>query len=729
MALASRHAQSERAVTTEPAAVALDATAAEDLVDVSWSSNVLDEAVDRVTALDPALAATLEREVSALRGGRSFGLVFEKHLPEAVRLPGHPIRPGVKVKLRTHRRGEQGPSWRVRKLVGRGENRVALLDDGSTHPIGECVAVRDFGEPVYPGLEHVERITNPGSGGGDPGPTHTVINGENHHVLQALLYTHRESIDLIYIDPPYNTGNKSWIYNDRYVAKKDDFKHSKWLSFMERRLVLSRELLSNSGVIIVAIGDGEHHRLRMLMDQVFGADNFISDVVWNGSRKNDATFISNAADYMLVYARDLTELAKRGKWLEPKLWADEVLSVGSDLWEASGHDADKATKQLKAWFAKQPRGKFTASQKHYSLIDDQGRVFSEADPGFPNGQGPRYEVLHPVTGQPCRVPENGWRFAEDVFMQMIADGDVYFRPDHTALPRPKTFLFEQLNEKAESVFYASRKGAASYLTKLFGDKRFPYPKDREILMRWIRLTAPRDGIVLDFFGGSGTTSEAVMRLNAEDGGSRQSILVTNNEVGAKDAAALSRVGHQQGSPEWEAMGVFEHVTRPRISTVVTGIRPDGSVFGDGLAADVEFFRLSYLDESRVERAKEFEAIAPLLWLRAGGTGQRIAAEPKKGWELVESYGVLVDVDTTDTFVEAVAQAVLQADATTVEPQGEVSTMNRQARSLGPPRHVFVVTDSSSEFAAVCAKLPESVRAHQLYASYLRNFEINTGASS
>ena len=138
-------------------------------------------------------------------------------------------------------------------------------------------------------------------------------------------------------------------------------------------------------------------------------------------------------------------------------------------------------------------------------------------------------------------------------------------------------------------------------------------------MRWIRLAAPKDAVILDFFGGSGTATEAAMRLNAEDGG-RQSILVTNNDVGSKQAKVLRKAGHRPGDEAWEAFGVFKYVCQPRIHTVVTGTRPDGTTYSDGLAANVEMFDVTYLDPSMVRRGREFEAIAPLLWLEAGATG-------------------------------------------------------------------------------------------------------------
>ena len=164
-------------------------------------------------------------------------------------------------------------------------------------------------------------------------PWHTVINGENFHALQALRSTHHRKVDLIYIDPPYNTGNEGWIYNDRYVDAADRAKSSKWLSFLERRLLIARDLLTTTGVIITAIGDDEHHRLRMLLDQVFGDSNFLSNVVWQGGRKNDSRYVSNGADYMLIYARDETALSAAGiRWTDRKQGADDALAAAAKAW-------------------------------------------------------------------------------------------------------------------------------------------------------------------------------------------------------------------------------------------------------------------------------------------------------------------------------------------------------------------------------------------------------------
>lgn len=315
----------------------------------------LEDLLAQVQRLDPQLARDIDAEVKPLKELRRFGLNFERHQPEAVELPGRPVRRGDKVRILPARDGSTKPDKRIWQVAGFSEDRLsaALVFAHPSEPetcealVADLVVVAEFRDPIYPGLRSVERIER-----GGEAPFHAVINAENFHALQALTYTHEASVDAIYIDPPYNTGNQGWIYNDAYVAADDVYKHSKWLAFIERRLLLAKRLLAPTGVIIVAIGDDEHHRLRMLMDQVFGAENFISNVVWQGGRKNDSRYVSNGADYMLVYARDESAMATVGiRWREDRPGVDEVLAAGSECWARNAPDGAAATAALRAWFA------------------------------------------------------------------------------------------------------------------------------------------------------------------------------------------------------------------------------------------------------------------------------------------------------------------------------------------------------------------------------------------
>lgn len=509
-------------------------------------------------------------------------------------------------------------------------------------------------------------------------------------------------------EPPYNTGNDGWIYNDRYVDQNDRAKSSKWLSFMERRLLIARDLLKSTGVIIVAIGDEEHHRLRMLLDQVFGSANFISNVVWQGGRKNDSRYISNGADYMFFYARDLEALSAAGtRWREEKVGVHAALQKAQSIWEASSADIDNANTEWKRWLrAKKTGGEITDSVARYDLLDPAtGRpINTYQDITWPGGGGGTYQVKHPVTGKPVKSPSRGWLYKDPARMEReIAEGRVWFGDDESTIPRKITFLDEMDEQVALSVFTQDRKASNTQFRNIIGDLRFPNPKDRDVLMRWIGLVAPADAIVLDFFGGSGTTCDAVMELNRQDNGTRQAILVTNNEIGATEAKKLRKAGLHPGDDEWESKGVFEHVCRPRISTVVSGHRPDGTIYSQGLPANVEMFDLTYLDPGMVRRGREFEAVAPLMWLEAGARGPRIDRIPDKGWALTGSYGVLFDVDVLVEFARAIASESVTGASPTV---------------------VFVITDSEAEYQRAVERLPVGVNTVQLYEDYLSNYTIN-----
>ncbi|GAA3045002.1 hypothetical protein GCM10010528_25350 [Gordonia defluvii] len=656
-------------------------------------SNVLDQLISRVD--DDVLRSRLAHEVDLLRGSRRFGLVFDRHLPESVRLPDHPIRKGIRVALRDESSAE---TWVVDRFTDRTRDVAVLSGDGGNRHVSELVAVREFGEPIYPGLRSVERIEN----GPADAPWHVVINGENFHALQALRSTHRGKVDLIYIDPPYNTGNDGWIYNDRYVDQNDRAKSSKWLSFMERRLLIAQELLKPTGVIIVAIGDDEHHRLRMLLDQVFGSENFLVNAIWQGGGSSLSRFHAGGVDYMLGYARDISALTADGvQWRVEKDGLQDVLDAAAVAWNESGQDAEDASRRLSKWWNRN-KSKYDPGLGDNVKVDVDGTAIKVGDLGNslyrPNL---RYPISDPTTGITYEPPANGWRFKREVMDEMIDRDRVLFG----SRPRLKTPLAEMSMRSVVPSFYRDRRGASQHVAKVLGRKDFPYPKDVEVLTRWISIaTVYRpDAIVLDFFGGSGSTAEAVMVLNQRDSGSRQSILVTNNEIGASEAKKLRKADLHPGDPEWEARGVFEYVCRPRISTVVTGERPDGSTYSEGLPANVEMFDLTYLDPGMVRRGHEFESVAPLMWLEGGARGACIDEIPDEGWALTDAYGVLFDVDVLTAFAEAVTAA---------------------ATSGAPPSVVFVITDSEAEYQQVVERLPVGVDTVQLYEDYLSNYTIN-----
>ncbi|MBN7310993.1 site-specific DNA-methyltransferase [Mycobacteroides abscessus] len=632
-------------------------------------TNILDQLISRVP--DESLRSHLAREVDLLRGSRHFGLVFDRHLPESVRLVDYPIRKGVRVALRDE---SSTDTWTVVDFADPARQVVVLSGEGGERPLSDLVVVREFNERIYPGLRSVERIPN----GPEDAPWHVVINGENYHALQALRSTHHGKVDLIYIDPPYNTGNDGWIYNDRYVDQNDRAKSSKWLSFLERRLLIARDLLKPTGVIIVAIGDDEHHRLRMLLDQAFGSTNFLADVVWHGGRQNDARYVSVSTDHMLIYARDESTLSATGtRWREMKQGAALAREAAAHILAEHSGNAGTATVEYRKWLKKVPKAEMSEGVRRFDRVEPvTGRLYNDdKDLSAPEERPNRSKrpLVHPVTKKPTAVPSRGWALSDEEMDRRVAAGLVVFGEDEKKIPRGKAYLDESDTQVLGNVFERDRNQATRQLAAILGDKRFPFPKDPEVLMRWFRAAAPADAVILDFFGGSGTTTEAVMRLNAEDGGTRQSILVTNN------------------------------VCRPRVSTVVTGNRPDGSKYSDGLRANVEMLDLVYLDPSSVRRGREFLALAPLLWLQGGARGERIDGPPDKGWALTETYGVLFDIDTLTAFADAVTAA---------------------ATSGSSPQVLFIVTDSLAEYQQAIERLPVGIDTVQLYEGYLLNYTDN-----
>jgi adenine-specific DNA-methyltransferase len=399
-----------------------------------------------------------------------------------------------------------------------------------------------------------------------------VIEGDNLEVLRLLRRGYTSKVDVIYIDPPYNTGN-DFIYDDNRTTtqaehetaagQRDDEgplqtgngsdrahdrkaqapRHTVWLSMMYPRLLVAHHLLKETGVIIVAIDDTEHARLKLLMDRVFGAENFAANVVWQGSGRNDARFTSAGIDYMLIYAKSKTTLIQKdARWTEEKVGGAEVAEVARKAWEESGHDPAAATDSLKNWLNNSPQdiAKGLGGSRGYKEIDENGRVFARGDLRSPNPrENLMYDLPHPVTGLPVRMHPNGWVYSRETMAQKIVDGRILFGEDESVSPRYKRFLDELEDQSIRPVFEQDRAAAGLYLLRLLGSDVFDYPKDHAVLAKWINSVSESnsDAVVLDFFAGSGSTGHAVMDLNAADGGNRRYILVQLDEPVGKDGYA------------------------------------------------------------------------------------------------------------------------------------------------------------------------------------------------
>ena len=400
------------------------------------------------------------------------------------------------------------------------------------------------------------------------------IEGDNLEVLKLLFKPYFGRVNLIYIDPPYNTG-QDFVYPDNYTDPLKNYLeltgqsdaegnlltsnpetsgryHSAWLSMMYPRLFLARQLLEDEGIICVSIDDFEAHHLRLLMNEIFGEENFVAQLVWEKGRKNDAKLFSVGHEYIVIYA--LSKAALREKqtiWREAKPGAQEIWEEYLRLREKYGNDDREIEAELSRWYQSLPKGNPSKALSRYRHIDEYG-PWRDRDISWPGGGGPRYDVLHPKTHKPCKVPEAGWRFSTPEAMQRKIDLKlVEFRDDHTEPPFLKARLkprYEELDDDLEqtvdddaepeaeedqdvglqvmgSYLYKQSQVAVKYLKGLMGAKVFDNPKDHEVLARLFRYCSADDALILDFFAGSGSTAEAVLRLNHANKGSRRRFIL------------------------------------------------------------------------------------------------------------------------------------------------------------------------------------------------------------
>jgi adenine-specific DNA-methyltransferase len=447
---------------------------------------------------------------------------------------------------------------------------------------GQAEAVRVAGAPTAATLR-----PQPERGTGWDAAPNAFVEGDNLQVLKLLTKSYFGTVKLAYLDPPYNTGTDR-LYRDDFADSIGDYLHrtgqknddgdllvanpegsgrlhSAWLSMMYPRLHIARRLLRPDGVLVAAIDDNEVAHLRLLLDSVFGPENFVASMVWEGGVKNDASFVSVGHDYMLIYARDQSQLKEKdGAWRVPKPGVQAIVDKVEELQAAHGDDHATATEELRAFLAPLQKDvlklaaacELVASTypnvaaffpeitrpltelpgQRYNRIDERG-AFRGDNLSWPGGGGPTYDVAHPVTGKPVRKPSRGWLYAEEDMQLLIDDGRIDFKGDETGVPEYKRYLHETEREVVTSVFYRTRTKAAQDLTTLMGAEVFEHPKDPDVIGRVVEAATSGDDLVLDFFGGSGSTAEAVMRTNARDGGKRRWLVVTLPEETPADSGA------------------------------------------------------------------------------------------------------------------------------------------------------------------------------------------------
>ncbi len=797
---------------------------------------------------DPELRRIIDEEVKALKKEKSFGLVFERHQPEVAPLYQARITLRETVAKRT---GNLAETYRVESIHAEQANLIKDSDDSrETVPLTELVVVRRMGEPIYPALISQDRISTTSQ----KVPHHILIEADNYHALQLLGYVYAGQVDCIYIDPPYNKGAKDWKYNNNYVDKADQYRHSKWLAFMKKRLRISKQLLKpESGVLIITIDEGEIYHLGCLLEQEFPTHyRQLVTIVINPKGVTQGRF-SRVEEYALFAFGNKAYVKSIG---------DDLLSPKKD-----GSQSHTKTPRWKGLLRSGTNARRQDREKMFYpvLIDLERSAVIGAGEYLPLGKEPDIHATVDgyVAAWPIRTDGTygNWGVGLDTIRSLINKGYVAMgRYDQARHTWGFTYLSQKYQKQIEqgillvteydqlrnlvtveyegeaerqikTVWNRSLHDAGAYgadlLKAILGEgRKFSFPKSvyavRDTLLSVMRDKP--DAITLDFFAGSGTTLNAINLLNATDGGQRQCIMVTNNEVSEEEAHTLTEQGFQPGQTEWDRHGICQSVTWPRSKFTIQGMRDDGTPLpGDyltgqqvarekprtirqlgfaegrhltlsqrkqvaallptvpqnkmddgpwfmdddiavsilweaqqaeawlealaetdhitelhvvtqesrlfnilkkqiaetlgpltvmeddkrplaaGFPANLDYFKLDFLQPAEVAMGQQFAAILPILWMKAGAVGPCPEPPAPQAHWLIPVDCPFVVLMRESRFREFLAKVGGREDLT----------------------HVYLVTNSDSAFHDMLAEFPDHLEIIQLYKSYLDNFRINT----
>ncbi|MCI8515213.1 MAG: site-specific DNA-methyltransferase [Lachnospiraceae bacterium] len=689
---------------------------------------------------NPELRAQLQAAADKLVKQKKFGLVFEEHLPECTLLYDIPVRKGLKVSVRN---GKANETYTVLKIE---DGIAACLPKNSKKAVpfavADLVTTAELGDPIYPCLQLLGEVCNAPDGE----LWHTLIEADNYHALQLLEYLYAGEVDCLYIDPPYNTGAKDWKYNNDYVDGTDEYRHSKWLSMMQKRLEIAKKLLNpNDSVLIITIDEKEYLHLGCLLEEMFpqASMQMVSSVINPAGVSRGGQFArTDEYIYFLTFGRCAPSPLKldddwrgkiKGGYKDKLRWnglqrsgtatlrADRPnmfypIFVNKDgtriesVGESIPFSADRSTVkvpegQIAVWpiFPDGREGRWRLGRdtlielidKHYVHL---GRV-----------QGDRASITYLAQGEQAKV-ENG----DFPIIGYNADGSIIVdESGYEARFIPGTQWWITSHD-------ATQKG-----TKMLNDiigHRFTFPKSVYAVhdaIRFFVANKPR-ALIVDFFSGSGTTLHAVNLLNAEDGGSRRCIMVTNNEISAEERKGFEARGIQQGDLEWESRGIARYVTWPRTVCSIEGHDVNGNPLkgnyittgerempmADGFKANAVFFKLGFLDKTKISLGMQFKELLSMLWMKAGAIGKCPVIDVSVPDMLILPENKMAILNDENRFREL-------ADQLAQHPEVEI---------------VYLVTDYESSFVAMTQAL-EGKKTYQLYRDYLDNFRINAGRNS
>lgn len=480
--------------------------------------------------------------------------------------------------------------------------------------------------PVFTEVKEKEIV-----GDSDNAECNFLLEGDNLHSLKLLEKTHKGKIDVIYIDPPYNTLNDGFTYSDEKVDGNDSFRHSKWLSFMNKRLKIAKRLLSDDGMIFISVDENEYAQLKLICDEIWSEMCLVDNIVWNKRVPKNDKGIGNIHEYILIY---INKPEYKYKLMSPK---EGIKDVNIFIKEAKekNYSIEETEKELRKLYKKND---YPRAITLYNNVDNNYKIFGKVNMSWPNGNtfGPRYDVLHPITGKPVKVPDRGWRWSEKTFnevvdydnKQILSDGSIicggiWFSAKDTMQPSTINYL-DDVNRMLLRSIISLKSDGGMILEDIFGKKSiFAYPKPVMLIKMLIDASTydKNNTRVLDFFAGSGTTGQAVLELNQEDGGNRHFILCTNNEN-----------------------NICEQVTYQRLKTVITGKREDGSTYSDGLPANLKYYKTDFVAKDSEEIYDDLlKHIEEMIQLQYG-----IKIDKQK-------YVIIMDDDEMDEFERNFAQ--------------------------------------------------------------------------
>ena len=690
---------------------------------------------------DETLRNRIQEEVSKMAKQKKFGLVFEEDMPESTPLYDMPIKRGCNVMRRDSK--DDKSIYVVLKVEG--DTAVCVKseqkDEAVTFALKDIVRVAKFGESIYPYLKPLDSVCN----APDSDLWHTLIEADNYHALQLLEYLYAGKVDCIYIDPPYNTGAKDWKYNNDYVDGNDAYRHSKWLSFMQRRLQLAKKLLNpTDSVLIVTIDEKEYLHLGCLLEEMFSGANMqmISSAInGKGVARNSEFARVNEYVYIVRFGEcGVNPLPLPDEWIgNVKTSTTKQVRWGSLMRSGSGALRSDSPGCFYPIFISKDKKHFCGAGEVVPAEVDRSTV------EVPEGT----IALFPVHDDGV---EGRWQYSRDKFLEIQRKGYVRISTQ-TANGKEATlrYISEGWQKKVESgqiavlgraedgsviiddsdyekefipgnQWWIPAHDATEFGSKLltnFIGKRFSFPKSLYAVHDVLRffVTNNPNALIVDFFAGSGTTMHAVNLLNAEDGGHRRCIMVTNNEVSTDEAKMLKDKGYQPGDTEWEKLGIAHYVTWPRTVCSIEGHDVNGNPLkgdylgseppmhmADGFKANAAFFKLGFLDPTAVSLGMRFSEMLPTLWLKTGAKGKcpELTGEQVPDMLILpeNQFAVLINENTFADFAEKLAE------------HPEIQT-------------VFLATDYEVNYQSMVKNLNVE-NAYQLYRDYLDHFRVNRG---